>query len=262
MNEKLQYAEMLEIPVSTCNITYKPKKKRKFLKEKQEKPKNVENVKQELVDKINEEVEETVANEVIEEYHQYSDSNAENFSNIAQSSITRKPKKRASKLVVFELVLVGVLVATIGLTSAFIKDSAINVFFRNIFKSEAVVETDLRVYTDFVPNAPMTESDTITLTGGVMSLTKEGSVYSPCNGKITSITTGETGKYDIEIAHSDNFSTVFSGVDYVYGEIGDTVYSTIPLGYVDGLDAKVCFMSDTGLVTGYTILDGNVVWGA
>ena len=49
MNEKLQYAEMLEIPVNTCNITYKPPKKRKG------RAKNVDadKVKAELVDKIN-----------------------------------------------------------------------------------------------------------------------------------------------------------------------------------------------------------------
>ena len=42
MNEKLQYAEMLEIPVNTCNITYQPTKKRinkgkNFLEEIKEK---------------------------------------------------------------------------------------------------------------------------------------------------------------------------------------------------------------------------------
>ena len=51
MNEKLQYAEMLEIPVNTCNITYKPPKKRKA----QRKTVDGDKVKAELMEKINSE---------------------------------------------------------------------------------------------------------------------------------------------------------------------------------------------------------------
>ena len=50
MNEKLQYASMLEIPVSTCNISsVKPKRKR-FIRKKKV---NDEQVKQQLLEKIN-----------------------------------------------------------------------------------------------------------------------------------------------------------------------------------------------------------------
>ena len=49
MNEKLQYATMLEIPVNTCNITYKPQKKKK----KNKKQVLVEDVKDKLLKKIN-----------------------------------------------------------------------------------------------------------------------------------------------------------------------------------------------------------------
>ena len=34
MNEKLQYATMLEIPVNTANVTFKPKKFRRGAKKK------------------------------------------------------------------------------------------------------------------------------------------------------------------------------------------------------------------------------------
>ena len=46
MNEKQSYAKMLEIPVSTTNITYKPSKKRK-------KKATLEKVKETLLAKIN-----------------------------------------------------------------------------------------------------------------------------------------------------------------------------------------------------------------
>lgn len=50
MNEKLQYATMLEIPVSTCSITEKHSdKKRRFYKKKVD----PERVKQQLMDKVN-----------------------------------------------------------------------------------------------------------------------------------------------------------------------------------------------------------------
>ncbi len=56
MNEKLQYAEMLEIPTSTCKISYKQPKK-KIIKKKNE---SLDEPKMELVKKINEETEEKV----------------------------------------------------------------------------------------------------------------------------------------------------------------------------------------------------------
>ena len=48
MNEKLQYASMLEIPVQSCNISYKP------IKKKTKKKKAVQDdVKEKLLTKIN-----------------------------------------------------------------------------------------------------------------------------------------------------------------------------------------------------------------
>ena len=55
MNEKLQYATMLEIPVSTCNVTFRPTKKKRTKTKKQQNP---EVVKEKLLSKINSEKEE------------------------------------------------------------------------------------------------------------------------------------------------------------------------------------------------------------
>ena len=49
MNEKLQYASMLEIPVNTCNITYKPTRK----KRRRKRDVQPELVKEELLKKVN-----------------------------------------------------------------------------------------------------------------------------------------------------------------------------------------------------------------
>ena len=50
MNEKLQYASMLEIPVNSCNITSAPLKKRKV---RRKKTRADEDVNKELLDKVN-----------------------------------------------------------------------------------------------------------------------------------------------------------------------------------------------------------------
>ena len=47
MNEKLDYVEMLEIPVNTTNITFKPSTK------KTKKSKELESVKEEVIEKVN-----------------------------------------------------------------------------------------------------------------------------------------------------------------------------------------------------------------
>ena len=54
MNEKLQYATMLEIPVNTCNITYKPQKRHR---KKSKKQVLAEDVKTKLLNKVNKSLE-------------------------------------------------------------------------------------------------------------------------------------------------------------------------------------------------------------
>ena len=56
MNEKQSYAKMLEIPVSTTNITYKASKKKK-------KKASLENIKQAIISKINGDKQEEIANQ-------------------------------------------------------------------------------------------------------------------------------------------------------------------------------------------------------
>jgi hypothetical protein len=71
----------------------------------------------------------------------------------------------------------------------------------------------------------------------------------------------EDGTFDIEIMHSDNFKSVISGMEYVYVEQGQTVYKTIPVGYLEANGAKVCFNDGQGqVITNYQIEDGLVKW--
>ena len=155
MNEKLQYASMLEMPVSTCSVSALPKKRR-FRKKKRV---NDELVKQELLKKVNAEQDLTSemvqdsAETLIPQENQLELASLEqevaqnpiqieqNTSNVYQSS--RKHKKSPFKITVIgiQLVIIGVLVATILLTNALYENSGINVFLRGVFGVESSVAT-------------------------------------------------------------------------------------------------------------------------
>ena len=258
MNEKLQYAEMLDMPVSTCSITYKPQKKRK----KPAKPVDADSVKQELIEKVNEvpevsekpETENTVAKPKL---------NTTTIRKVSKKSkIIEKLAEVKVSVIGVELIAIGVLVATIFLTNALVPNSGINVFMRNVFGSNKVeTVVDEREYKDFTAILPTSELNAITENNGIMNLSLNGSVYSPCDGKVSKIDFDEKTKtYTMEITHNDNFKTVLSGIDYAYSEMGGSVFSNIPVGHVSE-NATVCFYNGSGdMITDYTIADGAVVW--
>lgn len=285
MNEKLQYAEMLEIPVSTCQVTYRPPKKKKFSFKK--KP-NSEEIKDLVVQKVNERLEEdlTINNDngktdldnapILENsdsdgvsQNQTENLNPESVNENYAPTVTVREKvkekftfkKLKIGVVGIQLIVIGVLAATIFLTNALVTNSGINVFMRSVFGTQAVETIDNRVYTDFSPALPVDNFSALSKTEGVVTISGEESVYSPCDGVITSLILGDDGKYSMEITHNQNFKTTFSGLDYAYSVEGDSVYSTIPVGYVNGEKAEMCFFSsgDT-LITDYTLEPETVVW--
>ncbi len=163
-----------------------------------------------------------------------------------------------------QLVAIGILVATIFLTNALVPNSGLNVFFRSVFGGGATTVTakvDDRTYADFKPVIPVASTEGLSVKDGVMTLSLSGSVYSPCDGKVSSLTFNEeTGKYDLTITHSENFKTVFSGIDYAYTEVGGAVFSNIPVGYIKE-GATMCFCGENGkVITDYTLKDNAVQW--
>lgn len=269
MNEKLQYASMLEIPVNTCNVTLKEGKKRKNGKKKSKSP---EAVKEELLNKINSEQQPLVMDSNATAQEDYSleqdfastveeclDSNVQEVA----STVKEKPKSRFKfSIITAQFAIIGVLVATIFLTSAFYADSGINVFFKSVFGSNQVeTVVDERTHQDFQPVVAVGEMTEVVVDGGVMTFSGQGSVYAPCDGKISSVTRDGNGKYIFEITHSENFKSVISGLDYAYAGLDDIVYANIPVGYVNADGATMCFMGADGVVIAdYQLVDGSVVW--
>lgn len=272
MNEKLQYASMLEIPVNTCNVTLKSGKKRRFGRKK---AKNPDAVKEELMNKINSETATEEPQELTATHDDYIDQitdqsetpneiyEQENYAQtVSVTDVAKKPKRKFKfSVITAQFVIIGVLIATIFLTNALYADSGINVFFKTVFGTNQNETVDLRTHQDFTPVLAVGKMTDVTLDGGVMTFSGEGSVYAPCDGKITSVTRDGNGKYIFEITHSENFKSVISGLDYAYAGLDDTVYANIPVGYVNTDGATMCFKSGDDLViSNYEIIDGSVVW--
>ena len=263
MNEKLQYASMLELPISSSTITVKPIKKKKVKKRKDLSP---EVVKQELLDKVNSETIEPVIEETESSLLQESEpvlekeqeSVIEETSTVTVSKKVKKPFKLS--VISVQLALVVLLVGVIALTNMLNANSGLNVFMKSLFSPAQTVNADLREFNSFVPVLAFGEELTLS-DDGILTVSGEGSVYSPCNGVISMVTRNEDGSFTVEIAHSENFSTRIEGLTHLYQAEGDAVYSNIPVGYMKDFETSFCFLGiDGAVITGYEVVDGTVIW--
>ena len=279
MNEKQSYAKMLEIPVSTTNVTYKVSKKKK-------RKATLEKVKEALMSKINgeekqleltkpqkdgivetEENIDLVSNETCQSHTETESIDAVTQNNDEQN-FTEKPesfdvnittvKKKKFKLDIIsvQVAVIFVLIGIIALSSYFIKDSGINVFLSHVFGNQQSEE--VKDYADFSPE--LFTSTNVTLNDGVMTVSEKGSVYSLCDGVVKSIEVDNNGKYLITVEHSKSFLSSVSGLDYAYCEVGAKVYKKVPLGYSNGESVSMCFFSDGELFKDFIIDGNNVVW--
>ena len=279
MNDKLQYATMLEIPVNTCNVTYKHTKSRRSTKKKAESP---EAVKEQLLEKVNAQAETLPAadaeqaalnaeeqNAALIQAESMADLNAaetagkvadEEISDAEQyvsANVTVKKRKPFFKFsaVTAELIAAAVLIAIIFLTNAVYSDSAINVFMRRVFAPTAVTE---KSYSDFTP--VMNFSGDMTVKDGVVSYTGEGTVYAACDGTVTDVLKENDGTYTVTVAHSESFSSKISGLKYAYLGKGDKVFGNIPVGYANDSGFSMCFSSEDAVITDYTVENNAVIW--
>ncbi|MDE6274367.1 MAG: M23 family metallopeptidase [Clostridiales bacterium] len=241
MNEELDYAEMLEIPVETVTVKRKGKKH-----------KGQVDLKDQLVEQVNDRMEETAE-----------DADPAFAQSLAiERDIRPKKAGRARAILIGEFVAVCALCATIFLTNIFMSDSAINTFVRGLFQGAETAQADTRTYNDFKLSPVVnefTETEIAVSDTGVLSFTAKCSVYAPCDGTVASVNgNAETG-YSVEIKHSDSFSTIMSGLDSVYLARGEKVKSNLPLGYTDGEGEVRVMFYDNGTLINHCSVEGNTL---
>ncbi len=274
MNEAIEYAEMLEIPVSTVNVVHK---KRGRKRKNEPKP----DVKDTLIEQVNSrlatppQVEEITAEanafaEGVNSQGEVRFDAPERIDTVRLYSAYDKPFSGDGKLRPREYPLDGekeleeegysrpfvpkrqrvngatlalgiefgvccALCGTIFLTNVFMPSSAINTFFR--FLGDGSTKTDSRTYTDFTLTPVVSElvDPEFTLSeAGVLTFKNECHVYPTADGKVASVTKSDAGYYTVKIAHSDSFTGVIEGLEQVYYQEGDTVKANVPVGYSNG----------------------------
>lgn len=247
MNEDIDYAEMLEIPVETVTVKHKEKKRR--VKEP--------DLQEQLLEQVNDRMEE----EPVEE-----ETDDPAFAESKEIVRDEKPagnKRRARRILLGEFVAVCALCAVIFLTNIFMSNSAINTFVRGLFQGTAST-ADTRVYSDFTLASVVNDTTDaeITVSGtGVLSFTAECSVYSPCAGTVAAVNGNDETGYTLEIAHSDTFSTIISGLDYVYVAKGNAVYNNLPVGYSNGEgEVRVMFYEGDELLNCCVVNEDGLAW--
>ena len=244
MNEQLDYAQMLEIPVSTVNVV----KKKSFFKRKS-KPSS--DIKDRVVESVNERVGET-----------YVTAESLGGNSFEPVQAEAKPKmSRAGKIVMAEAVAACLIAAGIFLTNIFVPNTAINAFMGNL---TAIKEKEAS-YKDFSLTSVVSElsdAEVADSSDGVIHFTEKTSVYPICGGEVSSIVR-ENGVYTVKIAHTSEFVCVFKGLDTVYVNKGDSVRSNIPFAYSEGNnEVRVCMYAGDVLLNDYTLYGVVPVWNS
>ncbi|MDE6598065.1 MAG: hypothetical protein K2K60_05460 [Clostridia bacterium] len=251
MNEELDYAEMLEIPVSTVNVV----KKKSIFKRRQPK---VESPAPEQQDELKDMVVESV-NERVGAYV-YAEDVSDPPAPEKTKKLSLKGKDKAGIVLISEAVAIGVIALAIFLTNVFMPQSAINTFL-GLFKTSSEVAEP--TYNEFVLSPVVSELSDAEIQmseSGVISFTAEGSVYPVCKGKISKIYE-DSGMYTVEIAHTSTFTSVITGLTDVYPAEGTQVLANIPVGYSDGnSEVRVSMYDGSSLLNCFTMMDEVPVW--
>ena len=242
MNEELDYAQMLEIPVSTVNVV----KKKSFFKRKSKPSSDLKDM---VVESVNERVGDTFVA-------------PENLGGNTFTQVEAKTKRKegtAGKIIMAEAVAACLIAAGIFVTNIFVPDTVINTFMGNI---SAVKEKEAS-YTEFTLSpvvSELSDAEVVVSSDGVIHFTEKTSVYPICGGEVTDIVR-ENGVYTVKIAHTSAFTSVFTGLDTVYVNEGDEVRANVPFAYSEGNnEVQVCMYNGDKLLNNYTLSGVVPVW--
>ncbi len=260
MNEEIEYAEMLEIPLSTVNVVRK--KRRKKVEEQV-------GLKESVIASVNDRLEEPLLGEepqteegslnldgipdridTVRLYDTGVDGELSAYDyplNEGGMYKTNDTPKKVRLALGIEFGVACALCGGIFLTNVFMPNSGINTFFRAM-GTPAEPAAVVRPYTDIALSPVVSELCNAKMQlspAGVLTFTEKCCVYPAADGKVSEVLENEDGSYTLKINHEDSFEGVFSGLDVVYYAAGDTVKSNVPVGYTDG-EAEVQVMMYAG----------------
>ena len=290
MNEEIEYAEMLEIPVSTVNVVRKKRKRKKpdtdLSSLSSEEPAAIKDT---VIASVNERMSGTAEEisddttalaeetsdggaidfdpvpERIDTVRLYSDSSMDSVLDLGDDNTNdggryeMNGKQKAAHIALsVEFGLACALCGAIFLTNVFVPGSAINTFFRAL---NTPVEDAAKPYTDFTLAAVVSELSDAELTlspAGVLSFTDECHVYPAADGTVGELTKSEDGFYTVKVCYSDSFTGVFHGLSNVYYDVGDTVKTNVPIGYTAGeQEVQVTMYSGGALLNCFELTEEN-----
>ncbi|MGN0824087.1 MAG: hypothetical protein ACI4MB_03355 [Candidatus Coproplasma sp.] len=245
-NEGLEYAQMLEIPVSTVNVV---KKKSLFAR----KGKGQDDLKSSAIESVNSRLEGTM-----EGGENGSFTYAEDLSTPAYPA---KKKDRLGAVIICEAVLACLIATGIFLCNFFLPNTAINTFVGKL----SAVETKETPYNEFTLTSPVSETSEATVAAtadGVLHFTEKTSVYPLCDGQVASITQNG-GTYTVKIEHTSSFCSVVTGLNTVYSGVGEEVKGNLPFAYSNGEnEVKISMYDGETLLNCYTLTGAVPVWNS
>lgn len=245
LNEGLEYAQMLEIPVSTVNVV-----KKRSLFSRRQKPQ--EDLKANAIQSVNGKMEDEVSE---------ANPNYTFAEDVSSPVATKKRKDGARAVIICEAVIACLIAAGIFLCNVFLPDTAINTFVGNL----TAVEQKETPYNQFVLTSPVSETSeaTVAVTAdGVLHFTEKTSVYPLCDGEIASVTQND-GEYTVKIEHTSSFCSVVTGLDTVYAGVGEQVKGNLPFAYSNGEDeVRISMYDGETLLNCYTLTGDVPVWNS
>lgn len=288
MNEEIEYAEMLEIPVSTVNVVRKQRRHKKSATINETYAHSEEPLKDTVLANVNNRLREN-ANAASPEINQINDGftqeggidfdSPERIDTVRLYSSEHEgplypynyeltdgkkaplPQSKAVRVALgVEFGLACALCGAIFLTNIFVPGSAVNTFFRalNTPPTSAAV---VRPYTDFNLGSIVSEYAEAELTlspTGILSFTDDCCVYPAADGTVSEVSKSADGLYTLKVNYSDSFTGVFQGLDVVYYEVGDTVKTNVPVGYTAGeSEVQVTMYADGQLLNCFELTDEN-----
>ena len=242
MNEQLDYAEMLEIPVNTVNVT----KKKSIFKRSKQKAQPQDDIKERVVESVNERMGAYVI--------------SEDVSDPPKPEKVKTVGKRDKKSVILwtEAALVGIIAIGIFITNILMPSTVINTFLSSF--SEPTKEEPVYSQITLSPIVNDFSDAEVSLNEGVLSFTAEGGVYPVCDGTVSKVTE-VNGTYTMEIAHTSTFTSVITGLDDAYSAVGTKVADNIPVGYSKGEAEVRVTLYVNGVALNCIKLNGEVpVW--